>query len=164
MEDGYYNGNRDENFVNLTFIYQKINLRLETYKLEKKQSETNASIDKVIADAEKMRKDIQGLITTIISIILTISIIPTAITGIQYIDSNYVLPFLSSIILFGMIMIIFIYNIYQDKIKISTWIILITMLILSIGFWVVSYKTNIANDLRNDNITNNMQQQIINFG
>ena len=98
-----------------------------------------------IKEIKHIKKDMKSITTTIISIILAISIIPTAIAGIERINPNYILPFLSSIILFGIVMIIFVYSIYQDKIKKSTWIILIISLVLCIFLWILSFNINIEN-------------------
>ena len=37
-----------------------------------------------------------------------------------------------------MVMITFVYSIYQDKIKTSTWVILISMLIFTVVLWINS--------------------------
>ena len=100
-------------------------------------------LKKQTEETKYIKNDIKSIITTIISIILTISIIPTAIVGIGTIDPNYILPFISSIIFFGMIMIIFVYSIYQNKIKASTKVIVVTLLLISIIFWVLSFNVNI---------------------
>lgn len=96
-------------------------------------------------EVKHLKDDMKSIVTVIISIVLTISIIPTAIAGIERINPNYILPFLSSIILFGIVMIIFVYSIYQDKIKKSTWIILIISLVLCIFLWILSFNINIEN-------------------
>ncbi len=120
--------------------------------------EKDAGINK--KEIKRMKDDMKSVTTTIISIILAISIIPTAITGIEKIDANYILPFLSSIILFGMIMIVFTYSIYQDRVKKSTWAILIIGLILSIAFWIISFALDIKNVSESDDNLNNTQQII----
>lgn len=121
-----------------------------------KDLEKEAEIRK--EEIKDMKKDMKSITTTIISIILAISIIPTAITGVQKIDANYILPFLSSIMLFGMIMIIFVYSIYQDKIKKSTWVFFMISLITCIALWVASLKISIEKEeSKNDQI----QQEVI---
>ena len=106
-------------------IMYQINMK-QAYDMNEKNKALNKSLSKNVDDAKKLKRDsqkmasemkhvkndVKSIIATIISIIITISIIPTAITGIDKIDANYILPFLSSLILFGMITIIFIYTIY----------------------------------------------------
>lgn len=122
-----------------------------TYNLNVKQaSELNADNKKLneklqdsIGEIEHIKNDIKSMTTTIISIVLAISIIPTAITGIEKISPNYILPFLTSIIVFGIIMIIFVYSIYQDKIKTSTKVILGITIAMCLLFWGISFNIDL---------------------
>ena len=151
-------------------IMYQINMK-QAFDINEKNKALNKELKGNVNEAKKLRKesqkiasemkhvknDVKSIITTIISIILTISIIPTAITAIDKIDANYVLPFLSSIISFGMITIIFVYSIYQNKIKLLTWCILLITLILTIIFWVISFNRNIIflpNEVQNSIIEN----------
>lgn len=129
-------------------IMYNINIK-QAYSINEQNHALNKKLENTINRAELLEKestkrsqdirhvknDVKSITTTIISIILSISIIPTAIAGIQYIDVNYILPFISSIILFGMITIAFVYSIYQDEVKKSTWAILITAIIITIILW-----------------------------
>lgn len=162
-EDAIFIENKDRNFIDLQYLYNKLSLKLETYKLmreinlnKKKEQETEKQL-------ENLQKDMKSITTTIVAIILAISIIPTAISGIQGMNKNYILPFISSIILFGMIMITFTYNIYQDKIKKSTiWIIVIT-LIITIVLWLSSiffdFDLETKKELKNNETTNNIMNE-----
>lgn len=135
--------------------------RILNSKLEKEiqtVSKLSNEINKKNIEIKKIKNDVKSITTTIISIILSISIIPTAIAGIDKISPNYILPFLSSVILFGIIMIAFIYSIYQDKLKISTWGVLIIAIIICAGFWYSSCYTNIQKELKEEN--QNIQNQI----
>ena len=141
----------------ISSIMYHINIK-QTYNTNQQNNALNKKLEKTIERAEKLEKDakqragelrhvkndIKSIITTIISIILAISIIPTAIAGIEKINPNYILPFMSSIILFGMIMIVFVYSIYQEKIKISTKILLTVTIIICILLWILSFKVNIC--------------------
>lgn len=146
-------------YIISTLIYNIINKQFEKLKLQ--NEELDVSLAQTIERAENLndnsrqiadevvdiKKDMKSITTTIISIILGISIIPTAIVGIEKISTDYILPFLSSVILFGIIMITFVYSIYQDKLKKSTWIVLAIAVILSIFFWVFSFKTTISKEI-----------------
>lgn len=54
MNDDYYSGNRDEKFVNLIYICHKLDLKLETYKLELKIKE----LDSKSKDLEKFQDEL----------------------------------------------------------------------------------------------------------
>ena len=49
-------------------------------------------------------------------------------------------------------MITFVYSIYQEKLKKSTWIILFLIIIICICFWTVSFITTISRDIDNQNL------------
>lgn len=153
-------------------IMYQINMK-QAYDMNEKNKALNKSLSKNVDDAKKLKRDsqkmasemkhvkndVKSIITTIISIIITISIIPTAITGIDKIDANYILPFLSSIILFGMITIMFIYTIYQNKIKLLTWCILLITLMLTITFWIMSFNKDI--EILPNSCENNIIENVI---
>lgn len=117
-------------------------------------------------EIKHVKNDIKNIITTILAIVLAFSIIPTAITGIQKVDTNYILPFMASIIIFGMFMfmVIFIYSIYQDKLKISIWSIFGVSIIICIGLWIFAIKgIDISNkNIKQNNIVNEIQEELEN--
>ena len=96
---------------------------------------------------ENLKSEQKSIITTIISIVLAISIIPTAVSGIQNINSNFILPFMASIVLLGIIMIAFTYSIYIERFKKRIAIILVIAIALCCGAWYMSLNYNI--DLQN---------------
>lgn len=117
-----------------------IELRKKLKKTMHRATRIEKDIDSKTKEIKHVKNDIKTIITTIISVILAISIIPTAIAGIEKISPNYILPFLSSVILFGVIMITFVYSIYQEKLKPSTWIILVISILICLAFWFSSLK------------------------
>lgn len=146
---------------------QVININKENRNLNKKLENAikdaeclTREMNKKNAEIKHIKNDMKSITTTIISIILAISIIPTAIAGIEKISPSYILPFLSSVMLFGIIMITFVYSIYQDKLKESTWIVLVISIIICIIFWCTSIinigkedvreKSNIVNCIDNE--------------
>ncbi|WP_305084651.1 hypothetical protein [uncultured Clostridium sp.] len=141
---------------------QVININKENRNLNKKLENAikdaeclTKEMNKKSAEIKHIKNDMKSITTTIISIILAISIIPTAIAGIERISPNYILPFLSSIILFGIIMITFVYSIYQEKLKMSTWVVLGISIIICIVFWCTSFINIEKEDIRgNSNIIN----------
>lgn len=93
---------------------------------------------------ENLKSEQKSIITTIISIVLAISIIPTAVSGIQNINSNFILPFMASIVLLGIIMIAFTYSIYIERFKKRIAIILVIAIALCCGAWYMSFNYNIG--------------------
>ena len=127
------------------------NTLLEMEKIKKDIDNTYNSIKRVEENHQKtfgevkhLKNDMKSIITVFISVIITISIIPTALSGIDKIDPNYILPFISSVILFGLIIVTFVYTIYQDKIKLISLCILLIMIILTMILWIFSYNVAIS--------------------
>lgn len=163
-----------QHIVNLA-VYTIMNK--QNNELYKQNKSLNEQLKKNIKEAQELRNesnkkneqiehiknDMKSITTTIISIILAISIIPTAIIGIERINPEYILPFIATVILFGMVMITFVYSIYQDKIKASTWVILISMLIFTVVLWISSInpiiKINKEKDTSEEDIIENSQQE-----
>lgn len=140
-------------------IKQNKKTKIETNNLNNKLRDNIRESKRIKKDIEQKSKEIQHVKNDIKSIMTTIiSIIPTAIAGIGKVSSNYILPFLSSIILFGIIMITFVYSIYQDKLKKSTWIFLILAIIICSVFWLSSFDINI--DIKTINEIENNQEGV----
>lgn len=136
------------------------NTRQNTVEFNEKLNETIHRAEKLEKNAndekeeiKHMKNDIKSIITTILAIVLTFSIIPTAITAVAKMDTNYILPFMSSIIVFGMFMVIFIYSIYQDKIKISSWVIFAISIFICVILWTNSICK--FSNIENNEIKNN---------
>lgn len=163
--------------LEIQFITTKINSVIEkrqNKELMKRNKELNKNLSETISRAEKLEKDandekieikhmkndIKSIITTILAIVLAFSIIPTAITAITKMNTNYILPFMSSIILFAMFMVIFIYSIYQDRIKTSTWVIFGISIIVCITLWVNAiYKFSDIEDVNKVKELNSILKQ-----
>ena len=163
--------------LQLEYIIMNARYILNLKQIENTRQSTvefNEKLNKIINRAEKLEKDtteekreikhmkndIKSIITTILAIVLAFSIIPTAITAVTKIDTNYILPFMSSIIIFGMFMVI--YSIYQDKLKISTWIIFSISIIICIGLWISSIfgftKIEKETNKNNQNVSNVVEE------
>lgn len=144
-----------ENFALLCYEYQRLLLKFETYhikeSLENEKVELSKSINvandkmgEICTELEDVKTEQKTMITTILGIVLAISIIPTAITGIEHINPSYILPFLSTIVLFGMIMIAFIYSIYQKELKVSTIVILVLFMVVTVILWLSTWNIDIS--------------------
>lgn len=146
---------------------QMENTRQKTIEFNEKLNKTMRNAQKLEEDAElrtkeikNMKNDIKSIITTILAIVLAFSIIPTAITAVTKMNTNYILPFMSSIILFAMFMVIFIYSIYQDKIKTSTWVIFGIAIIVCLILWINAiYNFSNIEDVNKVKELNNILEQ-----
>lgn len=123
------NKQNSEALIQNKSLNKKLTKNIEEAKAIRKE------LDERNQEIKDIKNDMKSITTTIISIMLAVSIIPTAIIGMERISPEYILPFISTVILFGMVMITFVYSIYQDKIKLSTWLILILVLIATVIFW-----------------------------
>lgn len=152
---------KNAKFNRLVYEYQRLNLKYESYQISKKIKKTMnraAMLEKESANRAKQLEDIKNeqksIITTIISIVLAISIIPTAIAGIEHIDGNYILPFLAIIITFGLVMIGYTYSLYQEKFKKRIIIFLVFFGIITGGLWYLAFNFDIS-------VTQKIEQNVV---
>lgn len=139
------------NIIHMNEMTQKntsINHKLKATMEKAKKLENNAT--KTYRQLKTIKNEQKSIIATIISIILAISIIPTAIVGIQNINANFILPFLSSLLLFGIIMISFTFSLYSESFKKRILLFLILVLTLCIGTWIISFKYDIRLEQKNN--------------
>lgn len=88
IEDSQYSGNRDENFISLTYLYQRLYLRLETYKLDEKIEKTNKEIiktnivqDDILNKQNKMEEQSNNLVYNLLGFLTAFSIV-SAVVGV----------------------------------------------------------------------------------
>lgn len=136
--------------VQIQYVLGQLNHNINTIlhsRLQAQLAQTN-KLNKDMQNAKSQMRNIQKILkeitTTIISIILAVSIIPTAVSGIQNIDGKYILPFISSISLIGMSSILYVYLIHQ--VKVNKWAIgvYIISIAVTIMLWLLTWKINIT--------------------
>lgn len=149
---------QNEDFNRLAYEYQRLNLKFESYQISQNIKETMEKATKLEEESikrakqlEKVKNEQKTMIATIISIVLAISIIPTGIAGIEHIGGNYVLPFLASIVTFGLIMIAFTYSLYQTEFKKRIIVFLALCMLGTVGLWYISFNFNISVTPKNNN-------------
>lgn len=149
---------QNEDFNRLAYEYQRLNLKFESYQISQNIKETMEKATKLEEESIKRAKQLEEvkneqktMIATIISIVLAISIIPTGIAGIEHIGGNYVLPFLASIVTFGLIMIAFTYSLYQTEFKKRIIVFLALCMLGTVGLWYISFNFNISVTQKNNN-------------
>lgn len=89
IRDDYYSGNKDEHFVNLIYICHKLDLKMETYKLEEKNKEITQKQKDVEEKQKAMEQKIlkseeqsNNLVYNILGFIASFSIVSAAATAI----------------------------------------------------------------------------------
>ena len=149
-EDPDFQENRNSNIINLIYEYHKLSIKFETYNLEEKVKQIENKSNEVGCKTEKIEESQKGIMTNIISIILAVTIIPTALLAIEKIHPNYVLPFVATLVLFGMIMIIFTYYAHNAKPNEIAVAITIGMFAITIILWLLSWEINISFEPKNN--------------
>ena len=88
IKDNRYSGNKDANFLSLTYLYQRLSLRLETYKLDEKIEQANKEIVKtnrvqndIINKQNKMEEQSNNLIYNLLGFLTAFSIV-SAVVGV----------------------------------------------------------------------------------
>ena len=125
IKDNYYNGNRDENFINLTYVCHKLDLKLETYKLELKIEEIKQkninmnNIQKEIKERqEKMEEQSNNLVYNLLGFLASFSIVSAAVSAISEIKSTLnVMIFMAFTILILLTTLIALNNFYKKDNK-----------------------------------------------
>ena len=149
-----------KNFSVLLFEYQKLSLRHESAGIEEKLEELNEKTDQIVQKNATIEDSLKTLMATIIGLFLTFTLIPTAITGIDRINGRYILPFVATLVLFGIIMILFIYIVNKVKINGITWGVLLIALTITVILWTLSWNLDISL-LETENINCNSTDDII---
>lgn len=106
---------------------------------------------------KNIQKTMKEIPTTMISIILAISIIPTALGVLDNVKPEFVLPIVITLIFFGMTMILFVYLIHQVIINWKVLLIYIITLVISIVLWCLPWHIKI------EFVPQNIEVKEINF-
>lgn len=149
-----------KNFSVLCFEYQKLSLRKEAADVEEKINILNTKTDEATLKNQNIEESLKNLLGTIIGLFLTFTIIPTAITGISMIDGKFILPFVSSLITFGMFMVAFTYLINNLHIGKKAFRMLIFILIITVILWCCSIFVPINISSQDTSLKNNMTLEI----
>lgn len=169
INDNYYSGNRDEKFVNLIYICHKLDLKLETYKLESKIKELNRKSieleifqDKLNERQNKTEEQNNNLVYNLLGFLTAFSIVSAVVGVINQIKGVVnIMLFMAFTILLLLTTLIGLHNFYkndskkQSKLKDNyfLWkttaiIVLVLIVILGIKF-AVNNKENIFDYLDN---------------
>ena len=159
IDDNLYSGNRDEIFVNLLYVYNKLDLKLETYyltlkmeKLNSKSDEIQQKQDKIIERQNKEEEKSNNLVYNLLGFLTAFSIVSAVIETITRIDGIInIMIFMAFTILILLTTLIALHNFYENRNKRENilqnnyflWIIIAVILLGLIIIYVL--KNNLIN-------------------
>ncbi len=138
-----FNTNIYRNFSVLSFEYQRLSLKFETASAEEKIQELDNRTNQFDEKIENFENDLKNHLGTLVGLFLTFTLIPTAITGITMINGKFILPFVATLILFGMLMIVFIYILNHVKINKNACVVISIMIAIVVLLWCIACFSNI---------------------
>ena len=159
IDDNLYSGNRDETFVNLLYVYNKLDLKLETYyltlkmeKLNSKSDEIQQKQDKITERQNKEEEKSNNLVYNLLGFLTAFSIVSAVIETITRINGIInIMIFMSFTILILLTTLIALHNFYENRNKRDNilqnnyflWIIIVVILLGLIIIYVL--KNNLIN-------------------
>ena len=159
IDDNLYSGNRDEIFVNLLYVYNKLDLKLETYyltlkmeKLNSKSDEIQQKQDKIIERQNKEEEKSNNLVYNLLGFLTAFSIVSAVIETITRINGIInIMIFMAFTILILLTTLIALHNFYENRNKRENilqnnyflWIIIAVILLGLIIIYVL--KNNLIN-------------------
>ena len=169
IKDGYYNGNKDDNFLSLTYLYQRLSLRLETYKLDKKIEQSNKEIIKtnvvqndILNKQNKMEEQSNNLVYNLLGFLTAFSIVSAVVGVVANINGTInIMIFMTFTIFILLTTLIGLHNFYKNNNERKTklqdnyflWKVtgaIIIVLVMILGFqYVNNNKDKIFNYIDN---------------
>lgn len=159
IDDNLYSGNRDEIFVNLLYVYNKLDLKLETYyltlkmeKLNSKSDEIQQKQDKITERQNKEEEKSNNLVYNLLGFLTAFSIVSAVIETITRINGIInIMIFMAFTILILLTTLIALHNFYENRNKRENilqnnyflWIIIAVILLGLIIIYVL--KNNLIN-------------------
>ena len=162
INDSYYSGNRDEKFVNLIYICHKLDLKLETYKLEAKIKELNYKSteleifqDNLNERQNKTEEQNNNLVYNLLGFLTAFSIVSAVVGVVGEIDGTInIMIFMAFTILLLLTTLIGLHNFYKNNNKRETrlqdnyflWkVVAVIIIILFVGLGIKTLKDNKEN-------------------
>lgn len=159
-EDEFYYGNKDENFVGLIYICQRLNLKMETYKIEKNIQEIKIKNNDIEKKQKQLEKNGNDLVYNLLGFLTSFSIISASVEAIGKIEGIInIMLFITFTILILLTTLIALNNFYKKENKCETklqnnyflWkvvvVIIIILFIVSSILFIKDEKKNILNFL-----------------
>ncbi len=172
----FYYGNKDENFVNLIYIYQRLTLKLESYKIEKEIQNINEKNKEIEEKQKRLEKNGNDLVYNLLGFLTSFSIISASIEAIGKIDGIInIMIFITFVILILVTTLIALHNFYKNENKRNSklqdnyflWKIIVGILILLIVISGITYihekKDTILNYLneKTENVIERKVEEIL---
>lgn len=183
IKDSHYNGNKDENFINLTYLCHKLDLKLETYKLEEKirkleqkSIEMNNTQNNMKDRQDKIEEQSNNLVYNLLGFLTAFSIVSSVIGVVSQINGIInIMIFMSFTILLLLTTLIALHNFYGNNKRKNIlqnnyflWIIvaiaIIILVIISIIKSSINNKGKLYNyfDQKTESIIKNIVTEKIN--
>jgi len=118
MDDSIYLGNKDDNFGSLIFVYQKISLKLETYRLENKIKEINNSAKKYEERIKEAEERNNNLVYNLLGFLTAFSIVSSVVGVVTTIKGTInIMIFMVFVLLILLTTLIGLHNFYKNDNK-----------------------------------------------
>ena len=125
IKDIHYSGNRDEKFINLIYICHKLDLKLETYKLESKIKELNCkSVELEILQnnlnkrQNKTEEQNNNLVYNLLGFLTSFSIVSAVVATVKEINGIVnIMLFMAFTVLILLTTLIALHNFYKNDDK-----------------------------------------------
>lgn len=115
IKDSDYRGNRDQNFVNLIYICHKMDLKLETYKLEEKLKTINDTSIVIQKKQNELEEQNNNLVYNLLGFLTAFSIVSASIEAIGRISGTIkIMIFMAFTILLLLTTLIALNNFYKN--------------------------------------------------
>ena len=88
IKDVYYNGNRDEVFVNLIYVCHKLDLKFESYKLTEKMKELELKSEEITKRQNDAEERNNNLVYNLLGFLASFSIVSAAVGAIEKINGT----------------------------------------------------------------------------
>ena len=155
IKDSHYSGNKDENYVNLIYLYHKLDLKLETYRLETKINEIDEKSVIMEDRQNKAEEQSNNLVYNLLGFLTTFSIVSASVEAISKIQGIInIMLFMTFTIFLLLTALIALHNFYKNDNKRETklqdnyflWkVVLIVIIVLSLVLGIKTINDNKEN-------------------
>ena len=132
-----FNPSMYKKFSILSLEYQRLSIRYESTSAEDKFLKLEKKTNELENKTKDFEGDLKNHLGTLVGLFLTFTLIPTAISGITLIDGKYILQFVATVVLFGILMVTYIYVLNHVKISKASWIVMSIIILITILLWSI---------------------------
>lgn len=118
IKDSQYSGNKDENFINLTYLCHKLDLKLETYKTTEKLNELDSKSKEIIKRQNEAEERNNNLVYNLLGFLTAFSIVSAVVGVVADIEGTInIMIFMAFTILLLLTTLIGLHNFYENNNK-----------------------------------------------